>query len=184
MALLDWLSESPQGDLPEPLSSFVDELTRMLDEYRPTKLARDRSYLRRTDEGALELKLAHAEEETADVAVDVSPTEATVSWFLSHEHVYPDDRVAEERRPWTGLVVDLLAQTLRGAVIFETVERGNSWVRTRTIFLNADGEEEVFSVNGSLLAWLLRWKPERTTRQRLEYGVRDLPTAWQVPDSP
>lgn len=148
----------------------------MLDEYRPTKLARDRSYLRQMDEDTLEVKLAHMEDENVDVLVEFSRREATVSWSLSHEHAYPED-AGEHQRPWTGLVVDLVASVLRGDAILETVHRGDTWVKTRNLLINDDGNEEVYSVSGSILGWLLRWKPERTTRYRPDYGVdREPPT--------
>ncbi len=112
MPLSDWFSELKPSDVPEHLSSFIEDFVKMLDEHRPTKLVPERSYLRRSD-GGVELRLAHADEDEADILIHVADDEATVVWASTHEHAWPHESPPEDNRPWTSLVVDLVASILR-----------------------------------------------------------------------
>lgn len=171
MPSYDWFSPLKPSEVPEHLSSFIEEFVEMLDEYRPTKLVPERSYLRRSD-GGIELRLAHAEENEADILIVVADDEATVVWASTHEHVWPHESSPEDDRPWTSLIVDLVARILRSEVVIETVLRDDTWVKTRTIFVDQEGSEDVFSVSLSLWGWIIWWRPHRVIRHRFDYGVR------------
>lgn len=176
MPLSDWSGEfEPDGVVSTAASSFLDELGTMLDAYRPAKLDRDRSYLRIEDADTVEVRLAHADGEAGDIAVSVSEGEATIACALSHEHVFPHEIDPEDDRPWTTLAVDMVGSILRGDVIFEAVYRGGTWIKTRTILLDAQGNEIVHSESGSLWAWMIRWRPERVVRHRVDFEAASGP---------
>jgi hypothetical protein len=113
------------------------------------------------------LEIKHISDSSATVNVDVAGGGAVVGWLGTHEHVDVAD--GNSGRPWTSVVVDVVAAALRGEYEVERIHRGRRLVRTRIRDTVRDGT--VISETGSMLAW---FPPRRSSTQiqRLDFGVR------------
>lgn len=161
------------------LPAVLDELIRMLDRVQPGDIAPERSWVGsgRSEwavESAVVVHLGHRSDESLDIEVVVGHDEAIVAWLSAHEHVYSDDWTLD--RPWTTVVVDVVASVLRGEFLIEDRYHGDELVRTRIIDI-VDGGEQVISESGTLLGGVkTRLFPRRGTRlerRRVDYGAAD-----------
>jgi hypothetical protein len=169
-----WFGTVRLADPPESAIAVLAELVRMLDSLRPRLLDPSESWVRSGRGWAsaeVEIHLAHREDEEAEVDLFVGRRDALVAWLTAHEHVAEDDAV--NARPWTTVVVDLIAAVLSGEYEVENRYRGRWFVRTRIVDVAVPGSERVVSQTGSLITSWLPWPgASRIERRRLDYGTQ------------
>lgn len=151
--------------------AIIDEVVNMLDVLDPQLVDRGRSSIGsrgQTPGGRVfTLEIAHVSDPQATVYVEVDGGGAVVSWLGTHEHVGMDE--GSVSRPWTSIVVDVLAAALRGEYEVESLHRGGRLVRTRVRDKARDGA--VVSETGSVLGWLPLGRSSTET-ERLDFGIR------------
>ncbi len=98
--------------------------------------------------------------------------EAVVSWLSAEEFVTPAD--GGEQRPWTTVVVDVLAAVMRGEYAVEEHYRGKHWVKTRIVDVADPEQHRHLGTSGSLLWSWLPWPgAKRVEQKRLDFGLRE-----------
>jgi hypothetical protein len=103
------------------------------------------------------------------VEILVAPDYAVVSWLGVHEHIERAD--GDASRPWTSVVIDVVAAVLRGEYEVEQIKRGGMWFKTRIVDVGNPQGERVISVSGPLWGFLLRPLPARVARHRMSWAV-------------
>lgn len=165
-----------EAEVPGAVALALAEMVDMLDGLCPSKLDRSRSAIRasghdwNTPADGVEIYFAHDTEDDAAVDAVIGSKDALVSWFPTHEHVFPEDGTGE--RPWLKVTVDLLAAVLSGEYLVESHYRGSRLVKSRVLDVINPGSPRVLSTTGSLLGWLLWWGDRSVDIRRLDYGVR------------
>ena len=140
----------------------------MLAALEPRSLDESRSSVDFDDDG-LQLMLVHSGQEGLAIFVAVGAAEAIVGIGSAHEH-FAADEVAEGARPWTTLVVDFVAEILRGQIEVETTYRGNSAISVDHFRVEEDGDRVSFGHTGFITpARLLFWKPKRVETERASF---------------
>lgn len=157
--------------IPAEAAAILDELVALLDLLDPRLIDRDRSSIGTRgsagDDRTVTLEIKHISDSSATVNVDVAGSGAVAGWLGTHEHVDVADGNAG--RPWTSVVVDVVAAALRGEYEVERIHRGRRLVRTRVRDTVRDGT--VISETVSLLAWF-PLRRSSTQIQRLDFDVR------------
>ncbi|MBN9609850.1 MAG: hypothetical protein J0I11_11110 [Actinobacteria bacterium] len=157
--------------MPTEAEAILDELVALLDLLDPQLMDRDHSSISARDRARgdriVTLQIKHVSDPSATVCVDVSGAGAVVGWLGTHEHVDATD--GDASRPWTSVVVDVVAAVLRGEYEVERVHRGRRLIRTRVRDAVRDGS--VVSETVSLPGWLPLGRSS-TQVQRIDFGVR------------
>lgn len=151
-----------------PLHRFLTELRSMLDHVRPAELD-EQSSEAKVEPGRVELRLAHAREESWSIWVDAGEDSIVVGAAEMHEHFEPwrDD----EERSWTTQAVDMIAELLRGQIEIHTTYRGGSVARVRHYLVDEDGGRREFGLT-AFSAQLAFWRPKRTEVERVSFGAQ------------
>jgi hypothetical protein len=157
-----------------PAVTCLRELVDMLDAVDPSRVDQRRSGVRShghgwTVEAGVEVHLAHDTDESADVRLVIGERDAIVDWLSTHEHVLPEE--GDEGRPWTAMVVDVVAAAIRGEYEVEQHYRGDRLIKTRIVDVAAD-HPRVVSTTGSLLGLLPWFGKKRVESRRLDYRPR------------
>lgn len=111
----DWFGTVSLDDAPEAARLVVEKVARMLDQVQPALLDTGTSHAVDSGHGwqlAVELVLRHRDEPEYNVSIGIGADEAIVAWLSAHEHIF--DGPEHGDRPWTSVVVDLVAAVLRG----------------------------------------------------------------------
>jgi hypothetical protein len=165
-----WFGSVELAGAPPPAVEVVAELVRMLDVVAPAFLDGERSQVT-TESGGwdlpVEVLLAHAADEAADVTVAVGADQALVAWLTTHEHVYAAD--GGGARPWTAVVADCVAAILRGE--YEVQDGYWGWRLVRSSVVDV-ASGRVVSETGGLLGLLLPRRMTTVRRRRVDYGCR------------
>ena len=172
----EWFGSVQTDQAPAAGLRVVAELVSMLDRAQPTLLDRQRSAIdaagHHWPEYDLRIRLLHQEDADAEVTIAVSDQGAVVSWVSTHEHVDPEDGTDE--RPWTTVVVDLVAAVLRGEYVVETRYKRDRPVQARILDMIDPEAPRLVSTTGTLLSSWLPWpRVTRTEQRRLSYGTRE-----------
>jgi hypothetical protein len=167
--------ELTDADVPPSVMACLCELVEMLDIIDPSRLDPGRSSIRQTGHGwivpgEVEFHLAHETDECADVDVVVGGREAIVSWLSAHEHVFSEDKGLD--RPWTTVVIDVVAAVMRGEYEVENHFRGKRLIKTRIVDVADRKRPRDLGTTSSLFGWLPWHGPKRVEAQRLDYGPR------------
>jgi hypothetical protein len=168
--------ELTDADVPSSVITCLRELVEMLDIIDPSRLDHGRSSIRQTGHGwivrggGVEIHLAHETDECADVDVVVGDREAIVSWLSAHEHVFSED--GDQVRPWTTVVIDVVAAVIRGEYEVENHFRGKRLIKTRIVDVADRERPRDLGSTSSLFGWLPWSSPKRVEAQRLDYGPR------------
>jgi hypothetical protein len=167
--------ELTDADVPPSVIACLRDLVEMLDIIDPSRLDDARSSIRQTGHGwivpgGVEFHLAHETDECADVDVVVGGREAIVSWLSAHEHVFSEDEDLD--RPWTTVVIDVVAAVMRGEYEVESHFRGKRLVKTRIVDVADRERPRHLGTTSSFFGWLPRPGQKRVEVQRLDYGVR------------
>jgi hypothetical protein len=164
------------SELPEPPQelegaprAFYDELRRMLALVQPSKLDTDKSSAR-FDEDGVDVDLAHVDRDDWMIWASVGKRGAIVATAWAHEHFDPDPPGMEGERPWTTVIVDFIAEIMRGEIEVETTFRGKTAVAVRHFNRDKYGERTILGRTGFLVpAGLALWRPKRTEIERLSF---------------
>ncbi len=166
--------ELADGDVPPSVLSCLGQLVELLDILHPSRMDRRRSSILQTGHGwtvagGVDVHLAHDGDEDADLHVVVGRDEAIVAWLSAHEHVLSEE--GDEQRPWTTVVIDVVAAVLRGQYQVESHYRGKRLTTTRIVDV-ADERPREIGTTGSLFGWLPWPGEKRVEVQRVDYGLR------------
>lgn len=134
---LSFLDLANPDDLSSAARSFLAELSEMLRHYQPQHLAAERSSVE-AKSGELTVHLAHAADARFDIVVYSDPGNLSVWVGDAHHDFTPDDR-----RPWTAVAVDFIAEVLRGDVRVEAAFRADEIVSTRLWVHDEDTDQLV-----------------------------------------
>lgn len=167
--------ELADGDVPPSVLACLGQLLELLDVVHPSRVDRRRSSIRQSGHGwtmadGVAAHLVHDADEDADLHVVVGADEAIVAWLSAHEHVVPED--GDEQRPWTTVVIDVVAAVLRGQYQVENHYRGKRLTTTRIVDVADPERPREIGTTGSLFGWLPWPGEERVEVQRVDYGLR------------
>lgn len=161
-------------DTPEKLGpharAFYDELRHMIDHVAPSKLDLDRSTVE-FDDGGIDVYLAHRDADEWFIDVSMDETNAIVFTATAHEHFFPDDAPSTEPgRPWSSVIVDFVAEILRGEIEVHTTWRGSKPIAVQHFLVEPNGERGSLGTTGYLrLARFMIWREKRATVERISF---------------
>lgn len=143
----------------------------MLGSVSPQKLDAARSDVKFDKHGS-KVHLAHVETDEWAIDAWVSEADAIVSTSTAHEHFFPDDAPSTEPgRPWTSVIVDFIAEALRGEIEVRTTRRGNKVVATEHFLITENGDKGSLGRTGLLRpARLMIWRPKQITVERISFS--------------
>jgi hypothetical protein len=159
------LPDPPESLAGAPLA-FYAELRRMLGVVRPARLDPDNASVQFERDG-LELRLVHADHDAWGIWATVGEPDAIVGTGSAHEHFFAPDEGETEMRPWTTVIVDFIAEILRGEIEIETTFRGNTPIAVRHFNLDESGRRTPLGYTGfPVPARLMLWREKRTETER------------------
>src|SRR3954454_14639949 len=120
----------PPATLPTAPRAFYEQLRRMLEVVRPTRIDANKVSVTFGDEG-LELSLVHADGEDWVIWTTVGDREAIVGIAGAHEDFSAPPAGVVEERSWRTQMVDFIAELLCGEIEIETTFRGDTPVSVK-----------------------------------------------------
>lgn len=154
------------ADLTDGQRTFLGLVADAIRRLQPTNLDVDQIEFD-VDKRALWVRLPHRHDEECLVVGTVSSDEAVVSYSYEHEHFWPND--PESGRLWLIDAPDFvtaaarfLEQILLGRIELE-IRRGFLMHKTKSFWINGDGEREVFLSGGTVMPTFRR-EPWRLIR--------------------
>jgi hypothetical protein len=159
----------PPATLQGPAREFYDELRRMLDDLKPSKIDPEKNSVE-FKHRSVEVTLAHTDRDDWPIWAAVGDRDAIVGAGTAHEHFFAPDSGVVEARPWTSEIVDFIAEIVRGEIEVETTFRGNTPISVRHFNLYEHGERRQLSYTAFLAPGrLLLWRPKRIETERLTF---------------
>lgn len=151
--------------------AFLDLAADVVRRTRPVDLDLDAIEVT-VEKGSMLVWMPHRREDDAHLMITISDEEAVVSYGYEHEHFAADDPVNDgagpvEAQDFVAAAARFLEQLLLGRIELE-VRRGFLLQRTKSYWINHDGEREVFLRGGTVMPTL---RPQPPRLIRLDFGA-------------
>lgn len=163
MALTDYFGRVEVGGHEYSTEAVLAGLEALLDELRPARIDRARSEIVNRSE-FVDVRIAHTLDPDLSVEVALFGDEIVVSYGVEHEHFNVEhEDVSYQVGPFLApgmvpKVIGFLRALITGRVVLEVTHR-LVYVKTRSYWINEDGERELFLSGGTVIP-TLRWTPE------------------------